>query len=619
MKDKIVFSKDTFKDFKDNYKVYITYEAINKAIIAGVLIPLMTIMMNYFMNKGGISVLVNSEIIKFIYSPYGVICVLLMFLISSIGLLSEIGGLIVISKKQYFKKHINPIGASVNALKRFPKIFSLGGVCLLIYFLLLTPFLGIGISTSFINDLSIPSFIEDYLLDSTLLTICLTILVVVGLIISIKSMFVLHITIIENMKVWDSIKISFKLVKKNFRNIVSTVIVFEIFVGMVIGSIIASYALIYFLIIYLFGIKSIFGAIIIGLYTFWGAFLLFLSTFVFTPIHVCMLTRLYFDLAYINENNIPVEVDSFNYNILSKFFKFNKPKLIIFTTFLIFSLVIVYGVVSILMENMNNLFSVHVTAHRGSSKIAPENTLSAIRAAIDEGASFAEIDVQETKDGEIILSHDTNLSRTVGINKNIWDLSYEEMKNYDVGSWFSKEYENERIPLLRDVIRASKDKIKLNIEVKRNGHEKKLIKSLVKLIEEEEFVNECVITSFDYEMLQGVKKNNPNIKTGYVMYFVLGNLEKLNVDLYSMEASVVTKKVVKRIHMAGKEIHVWTVNDETVAEELINMGVDNIITDMPKVIKKVVDRKKEDNLSLKRIIESITQGLILVPEFFYLL
>lgn len=87
--------------------------------------------------------------------------------------------------------------------------------------------------------------------------------------------------------------------------------------------------------------------------------------------------------------------------------------------------------------------SVLITAHRGASGLALENTGIALLKAIETGADYAEIDVQETRDGMVILLHDSTLKRVAGINKNIWDLDYADLQNVEVGSWFDVNFSEE--------------------------------------------------------------------------------------------------------------------------------------------------------------------------------
>ena len=108
---------------------------------------------------------------------------------------------------------------------------------------------------------------------------------------------------------------------------------------------------------------------------------------------------------------------------------------------------------------------VEVTAHRGSSGRAPENTLSALRAAIEDGADYAEIDVQETADGHVVLLHDTDLERIAGVDRKIWEVELAELKRYDAGSWFGEAFRKERVPTLEEAIDLVSGRLKLNIEL----------------------------------------------------------------------------------------------------------------------------------------------------------
>lgn len=101
---------------------------------------------------------------------------------------------------------------------------------------------------------------------------------------------------------------------------------------------------------------------------------------------------------------------------------------------------------------------VAVTAHRGGARMAPENTISAMEYAIEAMADYAEIDVQETKDGEIVLLHDNNLKRVTGLNANIWNLTYDEVSQLDAGIKFHKKFRGEKIPTLNEVLNAVRER-----------------------------------------------------------------------------------------------------------------------------------------------------------------
>ncbi|NER23597.1 MAG: glycerophosphodiester phosphodiesterase [Symploca sp. SIO1B1] len=232
--------------------------------------------------------------------------------------------------------------------------------------------------------------------------------------------------------------------------------------------------------------------------------------------------------------------------------------------------------------------TIQVTAHRGSSMNAPENTISAINLAIQEQADYVEIDVQQTKDGKLVVLHDSNLQRVAGIAQNIWELDYEEACKLDVGSWFDTKFAQERVPCLEEVIEAVKGKIKLNIELKLNGHEQELAPQVVKLVGEQRIVEQCVISSADYHALLQVKALNPQLATGLIMPTAMAQVDKLKVDFYSVQSLVATTDFINQAHALGREVHVWTINEPTEMETFLNRRIDNIITDTPETLRELL-------------------------------
>lgn len=237
--------------------------------------------------------------------------------------------------------------------------------------------------------------------------------------------------------------------------------------------------------------------------------------------------------------------------------------------------------------------SIHtmVTAHRGDQATAPENTLAAFQAAIDSGADFIELDVTETKDGVLVILHDDSLQRTASLDKNIWEVTYAETQELDVGSWYSEKFAGERIPTLEEVIQLCRDKIKLNIEMKVTGNESEQFEEkLVDMIVQENFQEQCIVTSFNYETVKEVKKLEPSIQTGPILSGEGWNLaDYRDMDLFSIHEQILTKELVEEAHSMGMPVHVWTVNDEKDIRHFQEMGVDNIITNYPGKAKELLE------------------------------
>jgi len=236
-----------------------------------------------------------------------------------------------------------------------------------------------------------------------------------------------------------------------------------------------------------------------------------------------------------------------------------------------------------------------VTAHRGASGYAPENTIASMKEAINMKADFAELDVQETADGEIVILHDKELKRTAGLNKGIWETTFEETKALDAGSWFDTKFKGEPVPKFADVIDVVRGKIKLNIELKTNGHEKELAERTLKIVKEKKFENDCFFTSFSYSQIKKIKDIDPTLKVGLIFKTIPDTIDvfKGNFEILSVHFSLVTKEFVEMAKSNGKEIHVWTVNEADEMKRVIDLGVNSIITNYPDKAKQLLLNKEQ--------------------------
>jgi len=234
---------------------------------------------------------------------------------------------------------------------------------------------------------------------------------------------------------------------------------------------------------------------------------------------------------------------------------------------------------------------VKVTAHRGHSRAAPENTLSAIRKAIESGADYAEIDAQMTADGMIVLLHDRDLKRVAGDSRRLGDLTFDEVRKLEVGSWFAPAFAGERIPTLAEAIELARGRIKLNIELKFFGpdHDTRLAPAVADLLRDKDFDSDCIITSFDYDALAEVKEHNPRQRTGLIVAQVLGDVNRLGIDALSVRLESLSDEMLRDAHRQGREVLVWTVNDPREMTRLMMRGVDNIITSDPDLLIRVRD------------------------------
>lgn len=238
-----------------------------------------------------------------------------------------------------------------------------------------------------------------------------------------------------------------------------------------------------------------------------------------------------------------------------------------------------------------------VMAHRGASKDAPENTIPAFEKAVEMKADFIELDVQETSDGAVVVTHDVNTKRVTGYNEFVWNMTLDEIKQLDAAHYFGG-YENVEIPTLSEVFDAVGGKIKFNIELKYNRHTQNLAKSVADIITQYGLENDCVITSSKKEALKDMKEVMPDIPCGYILSVSIGKYYDLDyADFFSLDLNYVTKKSLSNCHKVGKPVNAWTVNDTDSMEKMLALGVDSIITDEPLKARTVITAS-QDPLSI---------------------
>lgn len=226
-----------------------------------------------------------------------------------------------------------------------------------------------------------------------------------------------------------------------------------------------------------------------------------------------------------------------------------------------------------------------ITAHRGASGYAPENTLAAIQLAIQMKADYIEIDVRQTADKKIILLHDKTLKRTTGLNKKVSDLKYSEIDELDVGSWFSNVFSSEKIPTLEQVLIVVRGKLKVNIELKEAGNIEFALNAL-SVVNAAQMLEDTVFTSFDIDLIKAIKERSPEAKIGLILSRKPSSKIFLtNLDVISINRLLVNRKLVTMAKKHGKEVHVWTVNSIREIKKFKEMSVDNIITNYPDKAK----------------------------------
>lgn len=236
-----------------------------------------------------------------------------------------------------------------------------------------------------------------------------------------------------------------------------------------------------------------------------------------------------------------------------------------------------------------------IIAHRGFKKNYPENTVAAFDAAIENGAVMIELDVSLSKDREVVVIHDDTLDRTTNGTGLICDYTLAELKKLDAGNWFSKEFKNEKIPTLKEILDKYVHKTTINIEIKPEAFEfdatdDSIEKQIIKLIKEFNCFNSIIISSFEKKIIHRISKMTEKPLLAFLSEVpadsdVLTFIKDNDIFSWNPDYTVITQEQVSLMHENGIKVFTFTVNDKSTANRLFEMGVNGLFTDDIALLK----------------------------------
>ncbi|MBM3151450.1 MAG: glycerophosphodiester phosphodiesterase [Chloroflexi bacterium] len=230
-----------------------------------------------------------------------------------------------------------------------------------------------------------------------------------------------------------------------------------------------------------------------------------------------------------------------------------------------------------------------VFAHRGASAHAPENTLAAFQEALRRGAKAVEFDVKLSADGQVVVIHDQTVDRTTDGHGKVSELSLEELRRCDAGTWFGAAFAGERIPTLEEVFARFGGDLFMNVELTNYATPlDRLAPKVVELVKKFGLEKRVLFSSFFPHNLVKAAKLLPATPRGLLAWAGWmgwsARAFAFRSDVYLAlhpHTSNLTPGLVRRVHAAGRRIHVWTVNAPDEIERLAGLGVDGIFTDDP--------------------------------------
>jgi len=236
-----------------------------------------------------------------------------------------------------------------------------------------------------------------------------------------------------------------------------------------------------------------------------------------------------------------------------------------------------------------------IVAHRGGAAVAPENTLAAARQAIADGFDWIEIDVHESRDGEVLVLHDKDLKRVGKSDLLVWEADAAELQRIDVGSWFSPQFKDERIPTLGQMLDVCRDKIGVIIELKHFGHNQRLEERVAEIVREHGMDDQVMAMSFDADSVRRMKALRPDWQVGWLTKESVADPRTIVADFLGIIHEHASPELIQFAHRRSMPVFVWTVNEPALAEKVLRWHPDMIITDNPVMVRELIDKLASPN------------------------
>ena len=585
------------------------------AVVLYILMDLLGILSDELVYSRGVA-LTTANIGSFLLSWQGILLVVVgvvtMAFAIAVDLFSLIyfcDGLLKGDQRGVFKRSFEAIKDGICAIPRF---FTPGGIPILVYIAFLAPIVGVGYSVSFMKNFYIPSFIMEVVYKTPLYSALYYVLLGVLTILAIVHAFVLHGVLIDNLKPGESAARSRSILLDHYGTLIKSLL--KMFGTLALFVIVCglAFAGLYFLLIYLgkdlptnydFDLMALLESgegvqptdldikVIayrtLCIFSMAAAFYLFsLITSLSTGFTMLVLTHLY-DWT---------KKDTTQKALYPKRRVKNRLFLrTLETTGAAVILAVVSLVVALLYDQIIEREPVQIIVHRMGGVEAPENSLEGMEIAISVGDYGAETDIHRTADGYYVINHDNTFKRLTGVNKKPMQMTLAEVKQLKISdpNFPDKQLE---VPTLEECIAASKDKIKLFIELKGGSADKQMVDDVVRIAREMDAVDDVALISLKYDIIDYAEKTYPEFETGLLFFGVFGDLSLINCDFLLMEEETATPNHVDAAHANGKKVGVWTVNTKESMKKFLDSNVDYIITDqvmMARDAQKELDERSD--------------------------
>ncbi|MDO5708412.1 MAG: glycerophosphodiester phosphodiesterase family protein [Andreesenia angusta] len=577
---------------------YMKYQIISKGIVGIVILPIFTLIIQKLIKSTGRTNLSSGDYLEFLFSFKGIEMLIFAIILLIILTGLDINALIIMSAMIRENRVVSNIRSIVYiGIKSLKSFLKPSGLFLLIYVAIIVPLVSIGITISPMENFQIPNFIKSVIFDNNILSVLFYTIIFILTLITLVHIFTFHYILISEYDIRRALKESSKLMKKYWKEFIVEILkrtLKRIFIIIALIILIFLTTLPAYIIpksIYISRFLTLFTLfIIIGIIAF--------ITFMAVPVFIEDLTRLFYELNEKEgrriELNMKLDKKKMEYK---KPLEFNIGSKKFFTISITLILIVDIVFALILTFNFETIFNpkrdIEIIVHRGGGDLAAENSLRGLEKAIELGADRSEFDVQRTRDNQYIINHDMNFKRLTGEKRKSSDMDLDEIERLKIKDTFNSSRPSQKVARLEEFLDTGKNNIGLFIELKGNTADRQMADDIVRLVKERGMEDEIVLLSLDYELIKYIEEKYPEMKSGFLYFFSIGDIGRLKGDYLIMEEREASKGRVEEIQKAGKKAIVWTVNTPKSIDRFVKSNVDGIITDHFKKVKDAIKERDQ--------------------------
>lgn len=578
--------------------LYVRYQVLSKLFLALVVMPSYRFVAGWLIASRGRTSVTSGDFADFVFSLPGLGLAVLTTLLVGFLVVLDIAAF-VIAELARLRGEPPRTGRALllEALRSIPRFLHPATLLFLLYVALVVPLVKLGPSLTALDWVQVPNFVTDVIVrNPVFLSLYIGVLTLIGvlaffLIVTVQAMFV------HDLDPWRAMRASTRFVARHWWSVIVTLVRGPLILGSAV--LLAAAVLIVGLLVLtallpedVLAVR--FSAVLISVV---AAAVMGFLVFVLVPIELRNLTRTYAVL----DDAIPADARE----DVRAADRGARPRLLAAGAGALAAALVVAALGALFFDEVfGQDRAIEVIAHRGGGDLDAENSVEGVQAAAAAGIPWSEIDIQRTRDGAYVVNHDATFARLSGDQRSSSEMTLAEIQELSITNTFQPGAPARPVPTIEQMLDAAAGRIGLFVELKGDTADRRMVDDMAALVRERDMVGSVVLIGLDLDLMAYAESTHPDLLTGYLYYFGVGDTADLDFDFLIIEEGVASPSRVEDLQSAGRRVVVWTVNTEDSIDRFAGSRVDGIITDVPVEVAEAITVKQERD-DLERVLDAV--------------